>query len=729
MEVQDLHLQDALQKHFGFDSFKGEQKSIIQSVLNGKDTFVIMPTGGGKSLCYQLPALMLDGTAIVISPLIALMKNQVDQVRAYSDNNEVAHFLNSSLSKRQANQVKQDIRDGLTKMLYVAPETLKKQENIEFFRSINISFVAVDEAHCISEWGHDFRPEYRHIKNMINAIGIHIPVIALTATATPKVRVDITKNLNMEEPEVFVSSFNRTNLYYEIRPKHDRDETLKQITKFIKQNQGKSGIIYCLNRKTTQEIAALLRVNGVSAMPYHAGLEANKRAKIQDDFLMERIDVICATIAFGMGIDKPDVRFVIHYDIPKSIENYYQETGRAGRDGLEGNCISFYSHKDILKLEKFLRDKPVAEREMGAQLLMEMVAYVETANCRRTFLLHYFGENYESENCGLCDNCRNPREKVEAKDDMLLALKTISALNENFSIQHLVNFIIGKESREITAAEQQNHELFGKGSDKDERHWNSVLRQGLLLDLLHKGIENYGLIRIKDKGQEFLKEPYSIQVTMVHNFEEATVQESPGGKAVADPVLLDLLKKERRKIANAKNLPPYIIFQDTSLEDMATQYPISLDEMGGITGVSRGKASRYGKSFVNLIQKYVDENNVDRPNDFIMKSTGAKSGAKIHIITNIDKKVPLDEIARSKGMSMDDLMTEMDSIVNSGTRINIDYHINDVLDEYQQDDAMDYFRTTEMDDVEAAFDELKEEGLTLNDVKLMRLKFLSEMGN
>ncbi len=733
MEVQDIQLQEALQTHFGFDTFKGNQEAIIRSVLEGKDTFVIMPTGGGKSLCYQLPAILSEGTAIIISPLIALMKNQVDQVRGYSSQDDIAHFLNSSLNKNQIRQVRDDIAERKTKLLYVAPETLKKEENIAFFQQIQISFVAVDEAHCISEWGHDFRPEYRHIKTMINAIADDIPIVALTATATPKVQSDIIKNLNMTEPEVFMSSFNRDNLYYEVRPKPDKADMQREITRFIKDHSGKSGIIYCLNRKTTEEIAALLNVNGIKAAPYHAGLEATRRASIQDDFLMEEIDVICATIAFGMGIDKPDVRFVIHYDIPKSIENYYQETGRAGRDGLEGNCVAFYSHKDILKLEKFMRDKPVAEREMGGQLLMEMVAYSETGGCRRKFLLHYFGEQYDDGQCGgACDNCRHPREMEEVSSDMKTALKTITEIGENHSIPHIVDLLCGKVSRSIIAAGHDNIALFGKGKERDERFWNTVLRQGLMQGLLHKGVENYGLIRLNPAGHAYLKKSFPIEIALNHDFKSLAAQaetERAGEKTVVDPVLLDLLSNLRRKIAREKKLPPYIIFQDTSLEDMATQYPISLDELVNIAGVSQGKASRYGKPFIDLIADYVEENDIERPSDFVMKSVAKKGGNKIYIIQNIDKKIPLDDIANSKGMSMEELIEELDTIVSSGTRVNLDYYLESILDEYQQEDAIEYFRSTEMDDVEAAYDELKEEGLTLEEVKLMRIKFLSEMGN
>jgi ATP-dependent DNA helicase RecQ len=733
MEVQDVQLQEALQTHFGFDGFKGRQEAIIRSVLEGRDTFVIMPTGGGKSLCYQLPAILSEGTAIIISPLIALMKNQVDLVRGYSSQDDIAHFLNSSLNKNQIRQVRDDIMACKTKLLYVAPETLKKEENIAFFQQIQISFVAVDEAHCISEWGHDFRPEYRHIKTMITAIGEHIPIVALTATATPKVQSDIIKNLCMKEPEVFITSFNRDNLYYEVRPKTDKAEVQREITRFIKDRAGKSGIIYCLNRKTTEEMAALLNVNGIKAAPYHAGLEAARRASIQDDFLMEEVEVICATIAFGMGIDKPDVRFVIHYDIPKSIENYYQETGRAGRDGLEGDCVAFYSHKDILKLEKFMRDKPVAEREMGSQLLMEMVAYSETAGCRRQFLLHYFGESYDKGKCsGRCDNCRHPREQLEVSKELKTALETVLVVGENQGIPHVVDVLCGKVSRSIMAAGHESLPSFGIGKDRDERFWTSVVRQGMLFGLLHKGVENYGLLRLNPEGHAYIKKPFPIQLAVNHDFKNIAAQaesEREAGRQVVDPVLLDQLFNLRKKVAREKKLPPYIIFQDSSLEDMATQYPINLAEMANIAGVSQGKASRYGKPFAELIAQYVEEHDMERPSDFVMKNVAKRGGNKIYIIQNIDKKIPLDDIAQSKGMSMAELIEELDSIVSSGTRINLGYYLDTILDEYQQEDAMEYFSSSEMDDVDAAYDELKEEGLTLEEVQLMRIRFLSEMGN
>lgn len=733
MSVQDVSLQDALQTYFGFSKFKGNQETIIETVLEGRDTFVIMPTGGGKSLCYQLPALIKEGTALVISPLIALMKNQVDQVRSYSENDQVAHFLNSSLNKRQIKDVRDDTAAGLTKLLYVAPETLRKAENIEFLQQINVSFVAVDEAHCISEWGHDFRPEYRQIRKMINAIGSDIPVVALTATATPKVQQDIVKNLGMEDHRVFLSSFNRDNLYYEIRPKKDKETARKEIAKYAVQRKGQSGIVYCLNRKSTEEIAELLRANGIKAAPYHAGLEAQRRARIQDQFLMEEVDVICATIAFGMGIDKPDVRYVVHYDIPKSIENYYQETGRAGRDGLPSECVAFYSHQDILKLEKFMRDKPVAEREMGGQLLQEIVAYAETGMCRRQFLLHYFGEQSEPDACSKeCDNCRHPKARIDISADLVHMLEAAQRTEGRASIPQLVNILLGKAARDVEAAGYHELEVFAKGEGQDERHWNSVLRQGLLLGHLHKGIENYGLIRITDSGVAFMAKPEAVEVALNHDFPSEVAAAEENGqatRAVLDQALLDMLKAERRKVAKKHNLPPYIIFQENSLVDMATQYPVSTDELANIAGVSKGKAMRYGRPFLRLIEQYVEDNNVERPNEVVMRSVAKKGGNKIYIIQNIDKKIGLDDIASAKGLTMDQLLEEMETIVGSGTKLNMDYYLEDLLDEYQQEDAMEYFRSSEIDDVAAAYDELKEEGMTMEEVRLMRLKFLSEMAN
>ncbi len=731
MITANLNLTDALQKYFGFDKFKGNQEKIIQNLLNGNDTFVIMPTGGGKSLCYQLPALMMEGTAIIISPLIALMKNQVDSIRGYSDSDEVAHFLNSSLSRTQAKQVKQDIIDGKTKMLYVAPETLTKDENIEFLRSTNVSFVAVDEAHCISEWGHDFRPEYRRIKTMIDAIGGNIPTIALTATATPKVRTDIVKNLGMAEEHVYLSSFNRDNLYYEVRPKLKKEETYKQIVQIIKGMEGKSGIIYVQNRKTTETIAQVLNVNGIKAAPYHAGLDAKTRSQSQDAFLKEDVDVICATIAFGMGIDKPDVRFVIHFDIPKSIENYYQETGRAGRDGLEGKCIAFYSHKDITRLEKFLRDKPVAEREMGALLMHEIMAYAETTACRRRFLLHYFGEEYDDSKCSnMCDNCRHPKEKIEAKEHIVQALESILALKENYTIKILVDFILGKETKDLLDFEYNKLPLFGVGKEKDANFWNSIFRQALLANLLIKEIENYGVLSLSDAGKKFLKNPTSFKISVNHDYDKLAVDEEPTGTAGAlDPKLLKMLKDIRKSVAKQNDVPPFVVFQDPSLEDMATQYPITIEEMANISGVSKGKATRYGKRFIQTIAQYVENNNIDRPVDFVIKQVANKSKAKVAIIQGIDKKIPLPDIAFSGNLSMEELMQELYAIVNSGTKVNIDYYIDDMVDEYSKDDIYDYFREAESDSVDDAFKELQEDDITYEEIELVRIKFLSELAN
>ncbi len=723
----------ALQQYFGFDHFKGNQEAIIQSVLNGEDTFVIMPTGGGKSLCYQLPALMLEGTAIIISPLIALMKNQVDSIRGYSQNDEVAHFLNSSLTKAQMKLVKQDISSGKTKLLFIAPETLTKDENIEFFQQVGVSFVAVDEAHCISEWGHDFRPEYRRIRAMLDAIGDKIPVVALTATATPKVQSDIIKNLNMVEYNTFVSSFNRENLFYEVRSKGKKDQTIRQIIQVIKEMPGQSGIIYVQSRKSAEEIAQMLVVNDIKAAPYHAGLDAKTRTNTQDDFLMEEIDVIVATIAFGMGIDKPDVRFVIHYDIPKSIENYYQETGRAGRDGLVGRCIAFYSYADILKLEKFLRDKPVAEREMGAQLMQEVMAYAETTACRRRFLLHYFGEEYDDSKCdNMCDNCRYPKERVEVKKEIETALRTVLELDENYGMKTLLDFVTGKETKEIKDFKFNKKSLFGAGKDKDETFWSSVFRQALLNDLLVKDIESYGLLKITDKGREFLDAPYSFKIPIDRNYEDKSSADDgePVGKtAVLDENLMNLLRDLRRREAKRQNVPPYVIFQDPSLEDMATIYPISMEDMAKVQGVSMGKAIRYGKPFLKLIKEYVEEKEIDRPTDFVVKQVANKSKIKVNIIQGIDRKLPLEDLASTNSISMDELMEELDAIVISGTKVNIDYYIEDNVDEYAREEVMDYFMSATNDSAEEAYRKLKEEDITLEEIQLIRIKFLSDMAN
>ncbi len=725
-------IQEALEKYFGFNSFKGNQEAIIQSVLNGKDTFVIMPTGGGKSLCYQLPALMMEGTAIVISPLIALMKNQVDSIRGHSQTDEVAHFLNSSLTKVQMKKVKSDIAMGKTKLLFIAPETLTKEENIEFFKQTKLSFVAVDEAHCISEWGHDFRPEYRRIRTMIDSIDDTIPLIALTATATPKVRSDIVKNLHMDDVNSFVSSFNRDNLYYEVRPKMKKEQTLKSIVQIIKGIEGNSGIVYVQSRKSAEEIAKVLLVNDIKAAPYHAGLDAKTRSKTQDDFLMEKVDVICATIAFGMGIDKPDVRFVIHYDIPKSIENYYQETGRAGRDGLDGKCVAFYSYKDILRLEKFLRDKPVAEREMGTQLMQEIIAYSETTSCRRRFLLHYFGEEFKEERCEkMCDSCRHPKEKIQVQTEMLQGVQAVAKLNENYGIKVLVDFLLGKDTKEMGDFGFDQYDLFKIGADKDETFWNSIFRQALLHNLLYKDIENYGLLKLTDKGRQYIKKPTPFMMPINHDFDQEMAElEAPEGKSVVlDKTLMHLLKDLRRAIAQEKKIPPFVIFQDPSLEDMATQYPISMEDMAKITGVSKGKASRYAKPFMALIKDYCEENQIDRPTDFVVKQVADKSKIKVNIIQGIDRKVPLGDIAAANNLSMEEILHELAMIVTSGTKVNLNYYIEDNIDEYSREDIYDYFMEAKTDSVDAAFVELKEDDITMEEIKLIRIKFLSEMAN
>jgi ATP-dependent DNA helicase RecQ len=726
-------LYDALHQYFGFDSFKGRQESIIKSVLGGKDTFVIMPTGGGKSLCYQLPALMLEGTAIVISPLIALMKNQVDSIRGYSQSDDVAHFLNSSLTKSQMKQVRQDIMDNKTKLLFIAPETLTKEENIEFFKQVNLSFVAVDEAHCISEWGHDFRPEYRRIRAMLDSIGGDIPVVALTATATPKVQSDIVKNLNMTDHNTFISSFNRENLYYEVRPKLKKEQTLKQIVQIIKEIPDQSGIIYVQSRKSAAEIAGALKVNDIKAAPYHAGLDAKTRSKTQDDFLMEEVDVIVATIAFGMGIDKPDVRFVIHYDIPKSIENYYQETGRAGRDGLEGRCVAFYAYKDILRLEKFLRDKPVAEREMGMQLMQEVMSYSETTSCRRRFLLHYFGEQFDEDNCSeMCDNCRHPKERIDVKDDVVLAIKAVDELDENYDIKVMVDFVRGHASKVIKDFSFDKRPLYAAGKGHDATYWSSVFRQAILNDLLRKDIETYGLLKITEKGKAFLKKPQPFNIPIDHNYDAevaADIEESKGSSAVLDEMLIKMLRDLRRKESRRHDVPPFVIFQDPSLEDMATHYPITMDDMSNISGVSKGKAMRYGRPFLELIKQYVEENNIDRPNDFVMKQVANKSKVKINIIQGIDRKVPMEDLAEANNLSMEELYQEMYAIVLSGTKVNIDYYIDENLDEYAREEIEDYFMDAETDALEEAYKELQDEDITMEEIQLVRIKFMSDKAN
>lgn len=727
-------LQENLLKHFGFEAFKGHQRAIIQSLLDGHDTFAIMPTGGGKSLCYQLPALMLPGTAIIISPLIALMKNQVDNIRGYSDTDEVAHFLNSSLTRSQMRKVKQDIVEGKTKLLYVAPETLTKEENIEFFRNNNISFVAVDEAHCISEWGHDFRPEYRRIRVMLDAIASDVPVIALTATATPKVQQDIIKNLDMQDYNLFVASFNRENLFYEVRPKIKKDQTIRQIIQIIKEEfRGESGIIYVQNRKTAEDLAEVLLVNDIKAKPYHAGLDPKTRSKTQDDFLMEEIDVICATIAFGMGIDKPDVRFVIHYDMPKSIENYYQETGRAGRDGLMGKCIAFYNYNDILRLEKFLRDKPLAEREMSAQLMQEVVAYAETASCRRRFLLHYFGEEFHEDQCGkMCDNCKTPKERLNVQTEMVQALSAILELKENYLMKTIVDFLRGNETKEMRDFHFNRSHNFGIGDERDENFWTSVIRHAIMNNLAYKEIEEFGILKVTEKGREYIRSPYPIQITINHNYDDGGAydfDDEKGGTAVLDETLMNMLKDLRRSVAKKHNLPPYVIFQDPSLEEMATQYPTTMEDLAKIQGVSMGKAQRYGQPFIDLIKKYVEENEIERPSDIMIKSVANKSKTKINIIQAIDRKIPLEDIAEANDLSWQELMDELYSIVQAGTKINLDYYINKNIDEYIREVILDYFTTAESDSIEAAVKALKEDEVTWEEVEIMRLKFLSDNAN
>src|SRR5579871_450136 len=723
-----------LQEHFGFDAFKDNQDKIIQSLLSGKDTFVIMPTGGGKSLCYQLPAIISEGVAIIVSPLIALMKNQVDLVRGYSSKDSVAHFLNSTLSKKQVKEVHEDLLNGHTKMLYVAPETLTKQENLELFSDLEISFFAVDEAHCISEWGHDFRPEYRRLREMMDQINPDIPVIALTATATPKVQSDIIKNLGLRNPEIYISSFNRPNLYYEIQPKIKKDQTIKSIVRYIVQQKGKSGIIYTLNRKTTEELADMLVANGIKAVAYHAGLDSKLRAERQDLFLNEDVQVIVATIAFGMGIDKPDIRFVMHYNIPKSIENYYQETGRAGRDGLEGKCILYYSHKDVAKLEHLMKDKPLSEREVGAQLINETVAFAEAGVCRRKVLMSYFGEEYTTENCGNCDNCLHPKEKVEAKDNAVKVLKTIKALDERFATDYTVNILIGKLTPQIQMFRHDGIEEFGIGKDEPVHFWNSLIRQMLLENLLQKDIEEYGVLKFTKKGEDFLKKPKSFKIVLNNLFEEANedddeTSEGNNGTAAADEKLFEFLKELRQKEAKKKSLPPFVIFLETSLQDMATLYPTSVQELEKCQGVSKGKAMRYGKPFIDLISKYVEENDIEKPEDFVMKSVVNKSMNKVYIIQQADKKIPLETIAKNKDMRLDVLLEEMETIAASGTKLNLDYAVDEMLDEYEQDEIIDYFKSCETSSLDVAKQELSESNFSWEQLKIMRIKFLSEYGN
>ena len=727
----DSSLKDLLKKIFGFDSFKGDQEAIINNVLAGKDTFVIMPTGGGKSMCYQLPALISKGTAIIVSPLISLMKNQVDAIRNFGADEGIAHFLNSSLSKQEIMQVKSDLSSGKTKLLYVAPESLTKDENVDFLREINISFFAIDEAHCISEWGHDFRPEYRRLRPIIEAIEKKVPIIALTATATPKVQLDIQKNLSMVNANIFKSSFNRPNLYYEVRPK--AEDVNKEVIKFVKQHHGKSGIIYCLSRKKVEELAETLQVNGVKALPYHAGLDSQTRVLNQDKFLMEEVDVIVATIAFGMGIDKPDVRFVIHYDMPKSLEGYYQETGRAGRDDGEGNCIAFYSYEDIQKLEKFMKGKPVAEQEIGGHLLLEVVSYAESAVCRRKQLLHYFGEVYPQENCQNCDNCLHPRTKFEAKEYVVTLLETVLAVKQLFKAKHVINVLLGKNSATIKACKHNKLEVFGKGQEKDERFWNSIIRQTLIERLLLKDIDNYGLLKLSKEGMDFIDDPHSMLMTLDHDYENGTDDDffSAGGQktSATDKILFALLKDLRKEIAKKQNLPPFVIFQDPSLEDMAIQYPITIEELKQITGVGSGKAVKFGKPFADLIKKYVDENEIERPIDLVVKSVVNKSGIKVYIIQNIDRKIGLDDIAVAKGLSFDEVLTEIESIVASGTKIDIGYYLNEIIDKDNQSEIFDYFKQADSDSIDKAIIELGENVYSAEEIRMVRIKFMSEMGN
>ena len=723
-----VNLTEALKKHFGFDKFKGDQEAIIRNVLDGNDTFVLMPTGGGKSLCYQLPSLLMDGTAIIISPLIALMKNQVDVISNLSETPGVAHYLNSSLNKAAIDQVKADVRAGHTKLLYVAPESLTKEDNVEFLRSVKISFYAIDEAHCISEWGHDFRPEYRRIRPIINEIG-RAPIIALTATATDKVRTDIKKNLGMPEAQEFKSSFNRSNLYYEVRQK--TKDVDKDIIKFIKQHPGKSGIIYCLSRKKVEELAAILRANEIKAAAYHAGLDSATRSQTQDDFLMEKIDVIVATIAFGMGIDKPDVRFVIHYDIPKSLEGYYQETGRAGRDGGEGICVAFYSQKDLQKLDKFMEGKPVAEQDIGRQLLQETAAYAETSVCRRKMLLHYFGETYDRDNCGNCDNCRHPKEKIQADRQLLIALKAITAIKENFRSDYVIDFIVGRETEEILAHKHHELEAFGSGADEDENIWNPLIRQALIAGYLKKEVENYGLLKITPEGKKFMKKtkPFMIVKDNEFNEDEDTVLEHDGVTGALDPTLNSMLIDLRKKVSKKMDRPPYVIFQDVSLEQMATDYPVTLEELKNIQGVGEGKIKQpYAKEFVNLIKRYCEENDIVRQADLRVRTVAKKSMLKVSIIQSIDRQIALDDIANAKGIEFEELLDEVEAIVYSGTKLNIDYFLEEVMDEDRIDDIYDYFKESDTDDLETALEELGED-CSEDEIRLVRIKFISEMAN
>lgn len=720
-------LTEELKRHFGFDTFKGNQESIISSLMAGNDTFVLMPTGGGKSLCYQLPALMMEGTAIIISPLIALMKNQVDAMRNFSENDNVAHFLNSSLNRAAIDQVKNDIKSRKTKLLYVAPESLTKDENIEFLKTVPISFYAVDEAHCISEWGHDFRPEYRRIRPIINEI-CRRPVIALTATATPKVQHDIQKNLGMQDAAIFKSSFNRKNLYYEVRPKTANIE--RDIIKFIKSQGGKSGIIYCMSRKKVEELTETLKVNNIRALAYHAGMDSATRSANQDAFLMENVDVIVATIAFGMGIDKPDVRFVIHYDIPKSLEGYYQETGRAGRDGGEGICIAFYQNKDLVKMEKFMQGKPLSEQEIGRQLLLETASYAESSVCRRKSLLHYFGEVYLEDNCGNCDNCLNPKKQVEAKDELCAVIETVSALKEKFKAEQVIDVMLGKNTTTVKSYGQDELEVFGCLQGADAKTVNTIIRQAIIAGYIDRDIENFGLLKITKKGKDYYKKPVSFKIVEDNEFneDEEDVTVKSGAACAVDPELYNILKDLRKKVAKKLDLPTYVIFQDPSLEAMATTYPVTLEELQKIPGVGEGKAKRYGEEFVKVIKAHVDENEIERPEDLRVRSVPDKSKLKISIIQGIDRRISLDALAESKGLEFDELLDEIEAIVYSGTKINIDYFLNEFMDEDHQLDIFDYFKESESDDIQAALKELGDD-YTEEEVRLIRIKFLSEMGN